>query len=303
MKNSGLKLIIVILVVVCLFQGGKIMVLTSDIDFMLSEISDLQNYIYRLEDRIEDLEQSAESEGMQIEVDFGLDSVDWEEGVLNVEFSVSLADVNENTVVTINNKKETVILTKSNGQFVGKIAYPLDNETYETIVYKYNGDSLVDSETIDWFGAQNLMAKYIMCEFSGFAAYGNGKLTLAGDVDYVINVSEKVTSAELVFEDERVKISDYNSGRVAINSSKNVDETADKDGNIDINSLYLQVDTESGIVFRAYPEIYARTNYEVIEDEDMDGIDVEYIEEDVYQNMLLEVITPSGKNYKISIIY
>lgn len=298
MNNSGIKVMLVILIIVCVFQGCMVASLTSGVEELRDDIASLEQSVDRLKWQIEDLEEQEAENGILKDVSYGVEGVDWEEGKIYVNFTISLAGVTDNTVATINNELETVTLSKSGGQFVGTIGYPIDNGYYETKLCQYDGDSLVASEIIYWLDAQSLLAKYILCDFSGFASYGNERLTLAGEVNYTINVEDKVTQAKLVFEDEETTLSDYSYGTVEINSSKTINGVV-TDSRTDINSLYLEVITESGVILRVYPEIYISTNHKV--DTDVE-VNTEMISPDASQECVLEVITPSGKTYRISII-
>lgn len=302
MNNNGMKVLLVILIVICFFQGCGFVKMAEDIDYLHSDISNLENMLNRLEWRIREVESNEDNNDLQMDVSYGIDSVDWENGVINVEFTVSLNSVTENTSVSIGNGNNTAALTKSGNQFVGIVSYPINDENYETILYKYNGASLEASESIEWINEGNLMEKYILCQFDGLSSYGNGKLTLAGTVDYTINVPEQIAGAKLIAGDEIIELGTLQQGRNDINVSKEINMAVDESGRVDVKELYLEVTTEEGIIYRAYPEIYAYENYKVnVNLEDDENYFEEVVVPDAYQNCLLEVVTPQGKTYSITI--
>lgn len=291
MNNNAFKVMLVILIVICLFQGCGIANMTEQLEGLEEYIDNLESDIKSLENRIVNLEAGLEQDNMIMDVSYGIEGLDWENGKINVEFVIHLREAYENSKLVIGNGYGTYEFTRSGNQFVGTVEYPMNSESYETIAYQYNGDVLVDSEAIEWIGAGYLMGKYVICEFDGLTSYGNGKLTLAGVIDYYINLEEQVTSAKVVFKDEEIILEDFVQGQQEINWSKEVEAAEGKEGQIDMKYLCLEITTESGMVYRAYPYLSALENYKV-------NIDEEYIMT-AYQENALVVTTPAGATYEM----
>lgn len=301
-NNSGIKIALVILVILCLFQGCGIASMNDNLENLDEQMMQMNSDIQDLKARIRELEDVVAHNGIQMDVSYKMKEIDWENGNINVEFSIDLFDVTENTRLVINNEKGTYELTKSGSRFVGNVEYPIDANQYETIVYQYNGDLLESSETIDWIGAGSLMSEHIVCEFDGLASYGNGRLTLAGEVVYGVDISDTITAAKLVFRDEEIELRTHVKNVVEINFSKAVENPAEeKNGN---RQIYVEIKTESGVIYRIYPNIFAYAFYQVNPDEECEE-DIHQVNPDeecevaVYQENWLIVTVPDGKTYEM----
>ena len=217
MNNNGIKVMLVILIVICLFQGCGLASMTEDIEDMRNCISQMEGDIQSLSNRIQNFEAEVEQEGILMDWAYGIEKVDWEAGNIHVACQVTLRESGENTRVIIENGNGTYELARSGGNYTGTVVYPIDNNGYETVVYQYSGDVLIESENADYLSAGSLLCKYVLCEFYGMSSYGNGKLTLAGEMEYYINLEENVTVAKLVCVDEEIELKNYEQGRHEIN--------------------------------------------------------------------------------------
>lgn len=291
MNNSGMKVLLVILVVVCLFQGCTLASMSDEIDNLNVSLENANSNINRLEWRIDDLESMMDANRLVADITYGVGKVDWEQGVVNIDVSITVNDVAVGTAYSIGNGYGTWELARNGSQVTGTIALPLNNQSYATTLYQYNEGVMTSSEEIDWLGASDFMAKYVLCEFDGMSSYGNGKLTLAGTVEYTINAGETVTNAKLVFGDEELELQNLFYGASEINWSQAVDAIPDEYYNDNVKVLYLEVTTDAGMVFRAYPEIYANVSNKVnVGEESISG---------AYQQSRLEIVTPAGATYDI----
>lgn len=292
-NNSGIKVLLVILIVVCLFQSCGLADLNDQVENLNAQLHKLDNDMDNLDYRLDDVEDALEDGGVQMNASYEVSGIDWNAGKINVDFNIELFDATENTRVMIGNGNDRVALTRNGNYFTGTVVYPIDDTEYPAIVYKYEGDYEVHNKQIDWLSAGLLMSKNIVCEFNGLSSYGNGKLTLAGEVIYGFNTKETITSAKLVFADEEIALQNTLKGETKINLSKPVEV----DGTIEKakKCFYIEMVTESGLKFQICPQIYAHLNHKVEVGENV-------VPEDkmpFYQEYHLEVTTPEGKSYDI----
>ncbi|MGN1157826.1 MAG: hypothetical protein ACI4TK_16745 [Agathobacter sp.] len=289
-KNSGIKIGIVILVIICLFQGCGIASLSDTLETLNVQMEQMNFRIDNLERQMKELEELIDKNGIGMDVSYNIKEIDWENGKIIVDFSINLFDVMETTGIAVSNGKNIYEFTGAGGKYVGSVEYPIDSNSYETSVYQYNGDILTAKETIDWIGAGSLMREDALCEFKGLASYGNGRLTVAGTVDYGMNIQENIIAANLIFCDEKTQLNPYLKGSTEINFSKGV-ETLKEDRIEDTQQLYVEITTESGLIYRLYPSIYAYSDYQVNPDAEV------FL--GAYQENRLMVILPDETTYEI----
>lgn len=292
-NNSGIKVLLVILIVVCLFQSCGLADLNDQVESLNAKLHNLDRDMNNLDFRLDDVEDALEDGGIQMNASYAVSTIDWNAGKINVDFAVEMFDATENTRVLIGNGSERVELTRSGNCFTGTVVYPIDNIEYPAVVYKYEGDYEVQNKQMDWLSAGILMSKSITCEFDGLSSYGNGKLTLAGDVLYGLNTKETITSAKLVFEDEEIALQNTLKGEAKINLSKPVaiDAAIEKTE----KCFYVELVSESGLKYQIYPELYAHLNHKVEVDENIDKFE----EGSFYQEYHAVITTPEGKSYDI----
>lgn len=295
-NNSGIKVLLVILIVVCLFQSCGLADLNDQVESLNAQLYNLDNDIDYLDDRLDDVEDMLENGAIQMNASYEVSNIDWNAGKINVDFDVEMFDATENTRVLIGTGNERVELTRNGNHFTGIVTYPIDDTEYPAVVYKYEGDYEVQNKQLDWMSAGMLMSKNILCEFEGLSSYGNGKLTLAGEVMYGLNTKEAITSAKLVFEDEEIALQNTLKGEAEINLSKpvTVDGTIEKAK----KCCYVELVLESGMKYQIYPQIYGHLNHKVEVDENGGVLEDK---RSLYQEYHLEVTTPEGKSYDIAL--
>lgn len=295
-NNSGIKVLLVILIVVCLFQSCGLADLSDQVESLNAQLQNMEHDINNLDFRLDDVEDMLENGGMQMNAFYTVSAIDWNAGKINVDFDVEMFDATENTRVQIGTGNERVELTRSGNHFTGTVTYPIDDIEYPAVVYKYEGDYEVQNKQVDWMSAGILMGKNILCEFEGLSSYGNGKLTLAGEVIYGLNTEEAITSAKLVFADEEIALQNTLKGEAKINLSKpvTVDGTIEKAE----KCFYVELVLESGLKYQIYPQLYAHLNHKVEVDEEGDFLKDKM---SLYQEYHLEVTTPDGKTYNIAL--
>jgi hypothetical protein len=228
-----------------------------------------------------------------MDYDYEMSEVDWDLGKVLAEYSVFIEGVTEDTRVLIQVGKERYELTYDGNEFKGTVGYPMDKNAYETTVYRYEGDMEKSHEIIETSGAGDLLLQQMSCKFDGFTAYGNGKLTVAGELYYGFHTSDTVTEAHLVAGDISTDIKIGKEGTVPINMSEYVDVSF-QEGMAEVRKVCIEFVTESGMIYRIYPYFSADGCYQIHRDEEMmeDG---EYI----YQDMRIVVTLPDGTTYEM----
>lgn len=289
-NNLGIKVILVVLVIVCIFQGGTLMSLTEELEVVRYEMSNMQVQIRDLNYAVADLQEEEKS---SMEVQWGIEEIDWQKGVYVINYAVTVPSATDSTKVVISNGVEAVELERDNRVYSGTMEYPIDHNYYDTTAYLYEGSYEADSVYVDSLGIENLMAKFLMCEFEGYSSYGNDKLTLAGKVFYHVNLEDTVTAMKLVYGDKEQKLSVKDMGEKEINASLPVSVT-ENEANVPIKALYVEVTTDSGIVYKVYPYLAGNNNYEMDFDEETEMLYPD-------QMSWVDVLLPDGTTYELNI--
>lgn len=262
-RNKGIKATLVILVVVCLIQWGVISSLTSQVDELIWQLNDVRDQVNYQGTLIVDLQEYGVKERLA-DCSFDVYPIDWEKGTVTFKFTITPTNVSDNTRVVVNNTLDKVELERSGSSFVGTVDYPIDDKDYETSYHIYNGEVAEGSETIEWMGANMMAGKMAYTEFEGLMSYGNGKLTLAGNMAYMFNIDEKVKSSKIIFKDNVIDLGTSTEGFKEINVSEKV--TSDAENNV--SEIYIEYVTESGITYQVYPKLFIDTSYSLGEASD-----------------------------------
>ncbi len=289
-RNKGIKAALVILVVVCVVELIVTFSLASNLEDLRWELNDVRDQVYYQATLIKDLQEYGVKEELA-DYSFDIYPLDWEKGTITFEFTVTPENLSDSTRVVINNTLETVELERNGSSFVGTVDYPIDSNQYETSYHIYNGEVSEGSEIMDWIGAYMMAGKMSYVEFQGLTAYGNDKLTLAGNLTYYLNVDEKVENTRIIFKDEIIELGASKEGRTEINMSEEV--TIDDENTC--SDIYIEFVTDSGITYQVYPELCVDTTYSVGENYD----------KTVYlnQNSALVAITEDGTVYHMGYLY
>lgn len=301
-KNTGIKIILVILIITCIAQASEISMLNEEIDNFSSKMNNMDGELNEQKILIEELIEQKES---NMNVSYKILKPDWETGTMKVEFSVNPINVFDNTKVFVNNEKTNIELTKKEDNYIGTVEYPIDSNMYQTTVHIYDGNFERESKIIDISGAEDWKNEFSKCEFEGYSWYGNGLLTVAGTMDYSLNIDEKVLSSKLVFGDKVEELEPGLKGRIDINESQYVG-ISDSEETLLIEKIYIEINTDVGNVYKIYPYICECAEYNIIDsfDEESEGeLNLKggmsyYLE----QHDMIKVGTETGKEYKIGVI-
>ena len=289
-NNTGMKVVLVILVIVCLFQGASLSSMQEELDYMNNE---MQNLTSTLRDLRYELSELQNQDAVMMDVSYGIDEVDWQEGTLTVSFIADVPSAVADSRVVINNGIEKIELTKNGNVFSGTMKYPISDEDYATDAYLYEGSLEMAGYFVDNIGIANIMGKFLACEFYGYSSYGNDKLTLAGTLAYQVNLEDKVTSMKLVYNGEEQALDIRSVGEKEINVSIPVTEHNTGEYAL-VKALYIEAVTDSGIIYRVYPELGTNNNYQI----SVDGA-VEMLYPDQYY--WVEVILSDGTIYEFEV--
>ena len=300
-KNTGIKIILVILIIVCMAQGSEISTLNEKIDNFSSKLNNMDREFNEQKILIEELIEQKES---SMNVSYKILKPDWETGTMKVEFSVNPINVFDNTKVFVNNEKANTELTKNEDNYIGTVEYPIDSNMYQTTVHIYDGNFERESKIIDISGAVDWKNEFGKCEFEGYSWYGNGLLTMAGAIDYSLNIDEKVLSSKLVFCDKVEELEPGLNGRIDINESQYVG-VSETEETLLIEKIYIEINTDAGNVYKVYPYVFEGAEYNIIDSFDEESeyeVDLKgdmsyYVE----QHDMMKVSTEDGKEYKIGI--
>ena len=304
MKDNKLtQVILIILVIICVFQGCSMSSLSSQIDEMNNQLNDIKSDISYLQYRLEDVEENVTStDSIQVDVSYEISEVDWNTGVVKVDFSVNAVSVSENTRILVGNGYNTYELTKQGNLFRGTVEYPMKADEYETIVYQYEGETEKGYESEGWLSAGTLLSEYMGCVFYGFSSYGNGKLTLAGVLEYELLTDENIKSVQLVTGEKIIELENSKKASIEVNSSEPVTAFINSSTS-EVRHIYVKIIAESGITYELYPNIYAGADYQVYEESSM-----EYAEKDqaesgyINQDNWFVITLPDGTKYE-TILY
>lgn len=300
-KNTGIKIILVILIITCMAQASEISTLNEEIDNFGSKMDNMNRELNEQKILIDELIEQKES---NIDVSYKILKPDWERGVMEVEFSVNPINVSDNTKFFVSNENVNAELTKNDDNFIGILEYPIDSLMYQTTVHIYDGDFERESKIIDISGAMDWKNEFSKCQFEGYSWYGNGLLTMAGTIDYSLNIDEKAVNTKLVFGDKSEELEPGLNGRIDINESQYVG-ISDSEEALLIEKIYIEINTDAGNVYKIYPYIFEGTEYNIIDslDEESDGevslkSGISYY---VEQYDMIKVSMEDGKEYKIGI--
>lgn len=300
-KNTGIKIILVILIITCVAQASEISILNEEIDNFSSKMNNMDRELNEQKILIDELIEQKES---NMNVSYKILKPDWETGTMKVEFSVNPINVFDNTKVFVNNEKVNTELKKNEDNYIGTIEYPIDSNMYQTTVHIYDGNFQRESKIIDISGAVDWKNEFSKCEFEGYSWYGNGMLTMAGAIDYSLNIDEKAVSAKLVFCDKSEELEPGLDGRIDINESQYVGVSGTEETLL-IEEFYIEITTDVGNVYKIYPYIFEGAEYNIIDSFDEES---EYevnlkggMSYYVQQYDMIKVSTKDGKEYKIGI--
>ena len=300
-KNIGIKIILVFLIITCIAQASEISTLNEEIDNFSSKMNNMDRELNEQKILIEELIEQKES---NMNVSYKILKPDWETGTMKVEFSVNPINVFDNTKVFVNNEKTNLELTKKEDNYIGTVEYPIDSNMYQTTVHIYDGNFERESKIIDISGAEDWKNEFSKCEFEGYSWYGNGLLTVAGTMDYSLNIDEKVLSSKLVFCDKVEELEPGLNGRIDINESQYVG-VSETEETLLIEKIYIEINTDAGNVYKVYPYVFEGAEYNIIDSFDEESeyeVDLKggmsyYVE----QHDMMKVSTEDGKEYKIGI--
>ena len=291
MNNKSYKilsLLSVISVVISVFLMYSIIDLRTEIERLRIDKDRLNAEIYDLKDQLSDLEY-LNSNTSSMEYFYEYTGMDLEKGVMNVKFTIQLFDATENTRLVVSNGSDDFELTAFSGTYTGNVEIPINAKSFDIMLERYEGDLLKGSELIDCLDSGVIISDRVDCWFEGLASYGNNRLTLAGNITYGINIQDSIVNAKFVFADEEIALSKNVKESFEINMSHEVE--ADAEGRYE--TAYVEILTESGVIYRLYPEVYAYANYQVNVDE------FEDIVVNADQEGRLVVVAPNGTEYEM----
>ncbi len=258
-RDKGMKAIIAILVIVCVLQMGSISSLKSDVQNLKNSEVQLRRLLEEQSAQIEALESEFYAESHMADTSFGITNVNWEEGRVQFEFTVTPVNITESMRVVVNNTLTSVELTRSGNSYVGTLEYPFDEKTYETSYYIYEGDNEKGSGLIEWLGASTWAAKAMNVSFEGSTFYGNDRFTIAGTMHYYFNIPEELKSLKVVFQDEEIAGDMQKEGTVDINLSKQITIDAENC----FKEIYMEFTTASGTIYQVYPTLLRDLMYDM----------------------------------------
>lgn len=300
-NNKGMKTLLAILVIACIVLTLCVSSLNADKEELEYQIDELNTRLTRLIHQVNELDAQLSgalqginnpgySEESVMNVSYSISEIDWKNEIMKVDFVITPLKVSDSTRALIDNEKEIHELTRQGHSFVGTVNYPVDDVQYGTMAYLYEGDYENASQQIDWIGAYNGVAKIAQCEFDGFSAYGNDRLTLSGNLNYALNINEEIRDMQLVFGEEVTAVEKNARGSIDVDASELVDCTGYNDSYHEINMFYLKIVTESGITYQIYPDIYGTSSYKV---------DDSYYEcQGIQQTEKVIVVLEDGKKYE-----
>lgn len=306
-RGTGTTIVLVILVIICLIQGATLSGMEETLTQLNETVSDqnvslrdLQIRVNELEKVIEDANDGLLSES-NVKTSYAIKEIDWEAGKIMVDYKVNLEDVTEETSLVLENHDNVVRLEYIEGTFRGTMEYNIKDDTQSTLLYLYEGDRMMDDMELGTIGADVLLGKVFMSGYDGYTAYGNDRITLAGQIKYLCDVKQTITSVELICGEERKVIDASKRGVVDIVTSMDIGQLSDgiKDGTYTANMVYLEFKTDDGYTFQMYPYFYAYGGSSM----NMDEEQMVPMDKSIYQDSLLKVTTPGGEKYEITLYY
>lgn len=146
------------------------------------------------------------------------------------------------------------------------------------------GDTRVElyeliSDIEDGKTEEELMAEELAYfKYDGFTSFGNGRLTMAGDLGYSLNIDENIESMELIYGDQTFEMNAFKEGTVFFEGSEEIDVSKAINDEVRVKILYIRFVTESGKEYKVYPEIYEWMSYQV-KDQTFDDLGITQVYE------------------------
>ena len=261
--NKLIKVLLVILVVVCLFQGCSLSSMNTTVQNLDRRLEEMDSNFNNLKNRIEILESNvSNTQNIQMEASYTVDRINLDTGKIEVKFDINMVHVTENTRIVVGNGNGSFELLRNGNEFSGIVDYPMNTDDFETIIYQYEGDMEKANESMGFMSAGLLLSEYVSCGFDGFSSYGNDRLTLAGELVYGINLKENIKEVRLVTGNKTEVLENAIKGDVSINVSKEVEPIGEGD-NAQIKEVCIECVTDNNVTYRIYPYLYAGSNYQV----------------------------------------
>lgn len=300
--NKGIKIVLAILVVVCIIQAVTIYSLKEDIEYLNNDIyninarfSGLQSLVWELDEEDEESEEYEEEYSM--DVAYNVAEMDWNKGEMRVDFFITPQSVTDNTRILIDDENKKTELTREGNSFTGSVWYPINSDGYDVSVYLYEGDYEKYGDYVEYISSESWATKVAFAEIDGYTSYGNDKLTIAGKLNYSLKTDEKIKNAKWVFGDTVTELGKDLEGSISVNDSEVVSkEIFDEEYEEELMALesyniYVEFETEKGIIYRIHPAIYESAQYYTEDDSE----NIAY--EGMSQDHALVVVMPDGTQY------
>lgn len=292
-SNKGITILVIILVIVCIFQGCSIASIKTSMEELKNNLARSERELFELRSELKELSEEIYDKAA-MDVSYEVSQINWEKGTMQVQFVVEPEDVSSNTRILVQVADKKYELSREYGTFHGMIEYPLDEKESETIVYMYAGDVEKDSYEVDELSTGAMLFNKVGCKYDGYISYGNGRLTLAGDLYYGCDLDEEITSVHLVEWGTKTKLDSNLENKTEINLSKEIDNFYN-DNIVEIQEIGIEFVLESQAVICVYPELWGSVCYQVDRD------DMEYTEgQELYQYAWIVITLPDGTVYECS---
>ncbi len=269
-NDKSIKVMLVILIVVCLFQGCSISSLNTSVNDLSNGLMQAESKILTMQQQILELEENATDGNLQMDVSYKTSKINLDTGRIEVTFTVNPVLATESTRIIIGNGSGSFELIKDGNIFSGIVEYPLDTSDFETVAYQYEGEFEKGYQSIDWINAGMLLMEYVGCDFSGYASYGNDKLTLAGELTYGMYLKEEISSVKMIAGEKITELENATKGTASVNLSEYVGDY-DSDSEMGARFICVEFTTADGIIYRVYPGISVGSSYQVGNEVAMEG--------------------------------
>ncbi len=286
-KQRGFAIVLVVaLIVMCIAWNGERRDrkrLESDTEVLRQQLQELQYSVNNLSNQLQ-LQQSAETYG-----DIAYGKLHPENGTMEVRFFVYPGNEDRAMTATVTYGGEMVELTRTQGYYEGVVEYPLEGKAVDVYarVYSANGEEQLEIGTIC---PENWWTTHVKGMFNGYQMSGNGRITMAGELDYLLDVPEELTEARFVAGDKEWELAAEESGRTEVQFSISYEsETA-----------YLEMIGQSGTTYRLYLPLYVYVyESEIKEWSEEDEAWKEEPKDTFDQGGYLLIVTPDGSSYKL----
>ncbi len=295
MKEKIFKVLVIVCIILCFGSIVGMIRINEEKKDIEEQVIYLNRQVASLLWRINDLEEIQESDNeAEAKGVFKYGKIDLDNGVINTFVMVTPTNVTDLTKVEANFRENKIALTRKDGAFTGNLLLPIDDSSDFIKFSIYEGNTWIEDIYMeDDICASEALSDMVAATYEGYVQYGNDRLVLEGEMMFKTTYGEEVALARLICGDEIKEIENKDAANFTVSCM--LDKNTEK-------KVYIELVLKDESKIRLFPEIIDRNYYTVEEDLEGEGV-VIHDKEDVssfYQESIVELVSGSGKSYKIA---